>query len=137
MGFNLKNPIWGTGLGTPLGKLDPSQAAEAARHVRLGLEYLIPKDTIIKQILNGFGSFGITTPITRVTGGFNFDLVPRNYTYAIAVDHARAEFEAAGYTFGAAPPPPFWEAYGLLIAVVELAVIVVIAGFYFFKPRKL
>jgi peptide/nickel transport system substrate-binding protein len=137
MGFNLRHPIWGTGLGTPNGIADPAQAKAAALHVRLALEYLIPKDTIIKQILNGYGGYGITTPITRVTTGFNFAVVPRNYTYAAAQLLAKAEFELAGYSFVPPAAPTFWEAYGLLIAIVELAVIVVVAGFYFFRPRKL
>jgi ABC-type transport system substrate-binding protein len=137
MGFNMQHPIWGTGVDTPLGQSDPTQAAAAATHVRRALDYLVPKDAIIKNLLNGYGSYGITTAITRVTAGFNFAVVPRNFTYASAVDHAIAEFEAAGYTFGAPTVPTFWEAYGLLIAIVELAVIVVVAGFYFFRPRKL
>jgi len=33
-GFNLNHPVWGTGVDTPLGKQDPTRAAEAARYVR-------------------------------------------------------------------------------------------------------
>jgi ABC-type transport system substrate-binding protein len=137
MGFNLRHPIWGTGLGTPLGMVDPSRAAEAAWHVRRGIEYLVPKDFIIKQLLNGIGTYGITTPITRVTLGFDSDIIPRNYTYATARLLAKAEFEAAGYTF---EPPPYhgpWENYGLFITMLGLAAIVVLAGFCIFRPRKM
>lgn len=137
MGFNLRNPIWGTGLGTPLGQSDASQAKAAAYHVRHAIEYLIPKDQIIKNILQGYGGYGITTPITKVTYGFDFTIIPRNYTYSVALLLAKAEFEQAGYSFVPPPAATFWDSYGLLIAVVELAVIVVVAGFYVFRPRKL
>lgn len=137
MGFNMQNPIWGTGLGTPLGQRDPSQAKAAAAHVRRAIDYLVPKDQIIKQLLNGFGTYGVTTPVTRVTDGFDTSIQIRNYTYPVAIGHAVAELEAAGYTFGTPTQPSLLEAYGLLIIVVELAVIIVLAGFYFFRPRKL
>lgn len=99
MGFNLRHPIWGTGLGTPLGQSNPARAAEAAWHVRRAIEYLVPKDTIIKQVLNGYGTYGITTPITRKTLGFDTSIVPRNETAQSAITLAQQELEAAGYVF--------------------------------------
>jgi hypothetical protein len=103
LGFNLRHPIWGTGLGTPLGQSNPAKAPEAAWHVRRAIEYLVPKDTIIKQVLNGFGSYGITTPITRITAGFDTSIVPRNETVQNATILAQHELEAAGYTFSSPP----------------------------------
>ncbi len=38
MGFNMNNPVFGTGVNTPLGKSNPSQAAEAARLIRKAIE---------------------------------------------------------------------------------------------------
>ncbi|WXG44149.1 MAG: ABC transporter substrate-binding protein [Promethearchaeati archaeon SRVP18_Atabeyarchaeia-1] len=136
MGFNMRHPIWGTGLGTPLGQSDASQAKAAAYHVRHAIEYLIPKDQIIKNILHNFGSYGITTPVTRGNLGFDASIVPRNYTYPVAMLLAKAEFEAAGYTF--VPPPQHgpWYNYGPLIAVVGLAGIIVVGGLYAFRPRR-
>jgi len=137
MGFNLQHPLFGTGTGTPLGISDPTQAAAAAWHMRRAVELLVPKDTIIKTMLNGYGSFGITTPVTKATAGFDTSIVPRNYTYSVAQQLAKTEFEAAGYSFVPPAPPTFWDSYGLLLAVVELAVIVVLGGFYFLRPRKM
>lgn len=138
LGFNMRHPIVGTGLGTPNGIANSSNAAAAAKHVRRAIEYLCPKDAIITSMLNGFGSYGITVPITRVTAGFDSSIVPRRYTSQTDFRNAAIrELEAAGYTFTYPAPPSFWDAYGLIISVAELAVIVVLAGFYFFRPRKL
>jgi hypothetical protein len=98
LGFNMMNPIWGTGLGTPLGQAHPELAAEAAKHVRRAFEYLVPKDLIIKNITGGQASYGITTPITPITG-LNDNIVPRNETIENARLLAMQELREAGYNF--------------------------------------
>ena len=58
MGFNMQHPVFGTGVDTPLGKQDPTKAAEAARYVRQAISHLINRDNIISTILAGYGSSG-------------------------------------------------------------------------------
>lgn len=137
-GFNMKHPVFGTGVDTPLGQQFPSMAATAAKHVRRAIEYMIPKDQIIKTMLNGYGQLGLTTSVLPPMAGgvFNTAITLRNETAANAKFLAQQELRAAGYDFVPVITPGFFETYGLLLAVVELAVIVVIAGFYFYRPRK-
>ena len=61
VGFNMRHPILGTGEATPLGRREPNRASEAARYVRQALNYLIPRQRIIDEILGGFGTPGVTT----------------------------------------------------------------------------
>ncbi len=138
MGFNMRHPVFGTGVDTPLGQEYPAMAAAAAAHVRRAIEYMIPKDQIIKTLLNGYGAFGVTTAVLPPMAGGVFDtsITIRNVTAADAMTRAELELRAAGYDIVPVVTPGFFETYGLLLSVVELAVIVVIAGFYFYKPRK-
>jgi ABC-type transport system substrate-binding protein len=139
MGFNMQNPIFGTGLATPLGiSSNGTKAAQAALDVRLAIEAEVPKMTIIDSLLHGYGIYAVTTPVTENTFGFTPSPTLRNYTTQADANAAAIKYlEAAGYTVTYPPPPSFWDTYGLLLAVVELAVIVVLAGFYFFRPRKM
>jgi len=137
MGFNMNSPIWGTGVDTPLGMANASQAAQAALDVRLAMEAMVPKQYIITQLMHGFATYGITSPITPNTFGFDTTIPLRNYTSQSAADAAAIGYlVAAGYSVTYPSPPTFWDAYGLVLAIVELAVIVVLAGFYFFRPRR-
>jgi peptide/nickel transport system substrate-binding protein len=54
--------VFGTGTETPLGKQDPTRAAEAAAYVRKAFSLSIPRDEIIKQMAAGYGHPG-TVPI--------------------------------------------------------------------------
>jgi len=107
MGYNMQNPIVGTGLGTPAGRADPSKAADAARHVRQAISYLIPRELIVKQLLNGAGEAG-TTIFKAFGAGFqDSSIIPDPYDPI----RARAELAAAGYSTGVSPivpitPPP-------------------------------
>lgn len=134
LGFNMKHPVFGTGVDTPLGKQDPSRAAEAARYVRQAISHLIDRQTIIDTILNGYGTLGVTTPITRVTAGFDTSLAP--YTYD--VDLAKALLANAGYNTGVAPTIGFWQQYGTYVVVAGVAVVVIVAvgAFYVLKRRR-
>jgi ABC-type transport system substrate-binding protein len=76
MGFNMQHPVIGTGVDTPLGKQDPARAAEAARYVRQAISHLINRQQIIDTIIAGYGSPALTTPITRVTAGYDTSLTP-------------------------------------------------------------
>jgi hypothetical protein len=101
-GFNMKHPVFGTGVDTPLGKSNPSQAAEAARHIRKAISHLIPREQIVNQLLGGFGY-----PIATWAGpGFGVwypaDLKPDSFDLNAAAD----ELRAAGYTVNVAPPAP-------------------------------
>jgi ABC-type transport system substrate-binding protein/KaiC/GvpD/RAD55 family RecA-like ATPase len=96
LGFNMKHPVFGTGVDTPLGKSNPSMAAEAARHVRKAISHLIPRDEIVKELLDGMG-----VPLASFLGPewgvwYNKDLTPDSFDK----DAAAAELRAAGYTVG-------------------------------------
>jgi len=93
LGFNMRHPIVGTGVDTPLGKSDPSKAAEAARHVRKAISYLIPRQLIIDRLLNGLG-----TPATTFIGpyaGARWDSTLKPDPYD--PEAAKRELAAAGY----------------------------------------
>ncbi|MHA2029579.1 MAG: ABC transporter substrate-binding protein [Candidatus Kariarchaeaceae archaeon] len=53
--LNLNHPVFGTGVDTPLGKQDPTRAAEAARYVRHAMNHMIPREQIVTDILKGLG----------------------------------------------------------------------------------
>lgn len=124
MGFNMKHPVFGTGVDTPLGKSDPSRAAEAARDVRKAISHLIPRDQIVNGLLGGGG-----IPLASFLGpGWgiwcNKDLKPDSFDN----NTAAALLRAAGYTVGgisgvttvAQQGSLFWMAGGGIIAAVAL-----------------
>jgi ABC-type transport system substrate-binding protein len=92
MGLNMRHPVFGTGTDTPLGKKDPTQAAAAAMHVRRAIDYLIPRELIIKNLLDGIGSPG-TTIVAPPQVGFNDALTATPYD----INAAKTELSAAGY----------------------------------------
>lgn len=133
MGFNMQHPVFGTGVDTPLGKQDPSRAAEAARYVRQAISHLIPRQDIINSILNGYGAPAVTTAITRVTAGYDTSLAPYSYDLQLA----KSLLAAAGYDTGVAPPSQgILAQYGLYIAVAVVAVVVIAAGALYYLRRK-
>jgi len=87
MGFNMKHPILGTGKGTPLG------TAEAARNVRLAIDYAIPRQLIIDNLLDGWGLPGVTSALPTQLY-YNASITARPYDLNKAREHLRA----AGYT---------------------------------------
>jgi len=135
LGFNMLHPIFGTGAATPLGQAYPSRALEASRDVRQAVQCLVPKDYIVKNLLHG-GSLGLTTAVLpAMSASFNTGITIYNKTQADATYDAIQWFEAAGYQFVPVLPPSFWDTYGLLLSVVELAVVVVLAGFILYRLR--
>ena len=133
LGINMAHPIFGTGVDTPLGKEDPSRAAEAARYVRQAISHLVPRQQIINEILDGYGSPGVTTPITTLTFGFDSSITP--YSYDVTM--AKSLLAAAGYDTGVAPPSKdFLEEYGLYVGVAIVAVVVAVGAVYLIRKRQ-
>ena len=92
-GFNMQHPIFGTGVDTPLGKSNPSQAAEAARHVRKAISHLINRSYIVNQLLGGF-AYPLATMVGPGWGPYyDANLSPDTYDMGAAAD----ELRAAGY----------------------------------------
>ncbi len=133
LGFNMRHPIFGTGVDTPLGKQDPSRAVEAARYVRQAISHLVPREDIIDTILDGYGVPGVTTPFTPLTFGYDTSLQPYSYD----VELAKSLLAAAGYDTGVPPPSKgFLEEYGLYVAAAIVVVIVAVGAVYFVRRRK-
>jgi ABC-type transport system substrate-binding protein len=133
LGFNMKHPVFGTGVDTPLGKQDPSRAAEAARYVRQAISHLIPRQQIIDEITGGYGTLGVTTPITRVTAGFDTSLQPYSYDVTLA----KSLLAGAGYETGVAPPAAdILGQYGLYIAVIVVIVVIAVLAVVVLRRRK-
>lgn len=100
-GFNMEHPILGTGVDTPLGKSDPSKAAEAARDVRTAISHMIPRDLIISQLLAGSG-YSLATMVGPGWGIWeNPNIKPDSYD----LNAAAQELQAAGYSVSVGPPP--------------------------------
>ena len=100
IGYNMRHPIFGTGVDTPLGKSDPARSAEAARYVRTAFDYAIPRQLIIDNLLSGFGR-PAATPITPIQPYYNSSVTARPYDLA----QAKHFLELAGYTVPSPPPP--------------------------------
>jgi ABC-type transport system substrate-binding protein len=97
------------------------------------MSHLIDRATIIATITNGYGTPGITTPITRVTAGFDTSLQPYSYDATLA----KSLLAAAGYETGVAPPAPdILGQYGLYIAIAVVVIIVGAVGAIYYVRRK-
>jgi ABC-type transport system substrate-binding protein len=133
MGFNMQHPVFGTGVDTPLGKQDPTRAAEAARYVRQAISHLISRQSIIDTILSGYGTLGVTTPITRVTAGFDTTLQPYSYDVTLA----KSLLAGAGYETGVAPPAAdILGQYGLYIAAIIVIAVIAVLVVVVLRRRK-
>jgi ABC-type transport system substrate-binding protein len=91
--INMKHPIFGTGVDTPLGKEDPTKAADAARYLRQAIAHLIPVQTIIDEIWDGRGEPG-TSLWPNIATGYDDSLPLYDYDVQKAIDL----IEQAGYT---------------------------------------
>lgn len=100
-GFNMRHPVFGTGVDTPLGKSDPSKAAEAARHVRKAISHLIPRDQIVRDLLAG-SAYPLATNVGPGWGDL-YDPSIKPDTYDI--NAAAAELRVAGYSPTVGPEP--------------------------------
>jgi ABC-type transport system substrate-binding protein len=92
-GYNMRHPIFGTGVDTPVGKADPSKAAEAARNVRVAFDYAIPRELIIDNLLSGYGKAG-ATPCLPSQAFYDSSITARPYDLA----QAKHYLELAGYS---------------------------------------
>jgi peptide/nickel transport system substrate-binding protein len=106
LGYNQQHPIFGTGVDTPLGKSDPSRAKEAANYVKIAMDYAIPRQLIIDNLLAGFGKpaavfFLPTQPY------YNASVTARPYDLAKAKEY----LEKAGYGVPLPPPMPTFPSF--------------------------
>jgi ABC-type transport system substrate-binding protein len=93
--FNLKHPVFGTGVDTPLGKQDPSRAAEAAAYIRKAISYVMPRAQIVQEIVNGYGQPG-TVPIPFSAAEYDHEMLkPIPYD----LEKAKEYMEKAGYKY--------------------------------------
>jgi ABC-type transport system substrate-binding protein len=126
------HPIFGTGVDTPLGKEDPTRAAEAARYVRRAFAHVIPRQRIIDQLIV-FGK-PIATPVTETMWSYEYH-EPFEYN----IETAKQYMEMAGYTYavedGEEPPPSLWDQSGTLIAIVAIVIVVAAVGVYALRRR--
>ncbi len=93
--YNLRHPVFGTGVDTPLGRKDPARAAEAAAYIRKAMSYAIPRDDIIKQMAGGFGHPG-TVPIPWSAPEYDHDALK---PFPFDMELARQFMTKAGYTY--------------------------------------
>ncbi|MCC7281505.1 MAG: hypothetical protein IT556_03920 [Acetobacteraceae bacterium] len=93
--YNLRHPVFGTGVDTPLGKKDPSRAAEAATYVRLAFSHAMPREQIVKEIAAGYGEPG-TVPIPFTAPEYAHDLLK---PIAYDMNLAREYMTKAGYNY--------------------------------------
>lgn len=93
--LNMNHPVFGTGVETPLGKQDPSRAAEAAAYVRKAMSHMIPREQIIKNVVSGFGKPG-TVPIPFTSEDYDHELLK---PIAYDMNLAKQYMEKAGYKY--------------------------------------
>jgi ABC-type transport system substrate-binding protein len=106
LGFNQEHPIIGTGVDTPLGQSEPSRAAEAASYVKIAIDYAIPRQLIIDNLLAGFGTPAAvhwlpTNPY------YNASVTARPYDLALAKEY----LAKAGYGVPSPPPMPTFPSF--------------------------
>lgn len=93
--YNLRHPVFGTGVDTPLGRRDPARAAEAAAYIRKAISHAMPREQIVKEIAGGYGKEG-TVPLPFSAPEYDHDLLrPIAYDLDISRDYMRR----AGYEY--------------------------------------
>jgi ABC-type transport system substrate-binding protein len=93
--YNLRHPVFGTGVETPLGKQDPSRAFEAAVAIRKAISYAMPRDQIVQEIAAGLGHPG-TAAMPWSAPEYDHDLLK---PIPLDMDQARSWMTKAGYTY--------------------------------------
>jgi len=101
-GFNMMNPVFGTGTATPAGTADPTKAADAARMIRTAVSHLIPRDKIIHDLYAGAG----TSLASWIGPGWGVWYDPSLTPDAYDVNAAVQDLQAAGYTVQYTAPAP-------------------------------
>lgn len=101
MGFNLNNPVFGTGTATPAGQANPANAAEAARDIRKAISHMIPRDLIVSSLLSGAG-YSLASFLGPGWGvWYDPTLTPDTYD----LNAAASLLQQAGYTVSVSPKP--------------------------------
>lgn len=93
--YNLKHPVFGTGVDTPLGKQDPSRAAEAAAYIRKAISHAMPREQIVKEIADGYGRPG-TVPMPFSAPEYDAETLK---PIAYGLELAKSYMEKAGYKY--------------------------------------
>ena len=106
VGYNHQHPVLGTGVDTPLGQSDPTRAAEAAKYVRMAIEYAIPRQLIIDNLMAGYGQ-PATTYWLPTYPFYNASITARSYD----LSKAREYLGKAGYTVPGPPPKPTFPSF--------------------------
>ena len=107
------------------GTLAPISSEDSGKYIRQAISHLIPRETIVEEILNGLGSPGITAYPMVI--GFDDTLEPYEYS----IDIAKQKMEAAGFVYAETDTTGF----GLYVVIGILA----LAGasqVFFLKRRK-
>jgi len=100
MGFNMNNPVFGTGTATPAGQSDPAKAAGAARDIRKAISHMIPRDLIVSALLGGLG-YPLATFCSPGWGVWaDPTLTPDSYD----LNAAASLLQQAGYSVTVTPP---------------------------------
>jgi ABC-type oligopeptide transport system substrate-binding subunit len=93
--YNLRHPVFGTGVDTPLGRQDPSRAAEAAAYIRQAISHAMPREQIVKGIAAGYGWPGTVAMPWSAPEYDHETLKPIAYDLDLAMQYMRK----AGYTY--------------------------------------
>lgn len=101
LGYNLRSPIWGTGVDTPNGQTDPANAALYARYVRMAFDCLIPRQLILDNLLSGQGEIA-AVHVNPLSPYRDTTIVPRAYDPVAAKNY----LALAGYEVGVTPGGP-------------------------------
>jgi ABC-type transport system substrate-binding protein len=112
IGYNNLHPIFGTGVDTPLGQSNASRAAEAANYVRMAFDYAIPRQLIIDNLLDGFGSaLGVHWQPWQLYA--NTSITARPYDLAKAAEY----LAMAGYDIPVPEPPVVTNIVGMSVPI--------------------
>jgi ABC-type transport system substrate-binding protein len=134
LGLNMMHPVFGTGIATPNGLASPENASLYAKYVRQAINYLIPRQAMIDQILEGFAVAGYEY-MPPILPAFNSEIEPYRYDPA----KARELLRMAGYhvpepttPIPTIPPEVFIILFGVIVIIVQ----VVILGFLQLRHRR-
>jgi len=115
--FNNLHPFLGTGERCPIA------SPKSAQHIRRAISYLAPRETYIKEVLEGMGEPGVTH-CSSVASVFDDSLKPFPYD----LEQAKEEMCLAGFDFPTSSHPsyvigfnlPFFMSLFSLIAVTKV-----------------
>jgi ABC-type transport system substrate-binding protein len=128
-GLNMMHPVFGTGVDTPNGITDPDNAALYAKYVRQALNYLIPRQAIVDQILDGYGVAG-NEYMPPSLAAFNDDITPYRYD----TEEAKRLLRLAGYVIPEFIPPPPIALYAA-VGVAVTAIVIAVIAIYLWRKR--